>query len=211
MAIKIINVMATSLDGKISLEATEPDKNRYSSGFTNDDDKSFVRDQIKSADAIIVGANSIRASGRLWEQKNLKGVYPKWFIFTESGLDKDLDFWSQAKITRYFVSKQKIKCDKNVENIAYSENRPAQYLVDYLNQQDGIETVLLFGGGQINRLFYSENLVDELKITICPFVFAGNTSSNFVDPGLVEPRRLLLNSSQILGNHVFLSYTVQKN
>ena len=67
---KIINVMAASLDGKIAAHSKESDGARRSYGFTNKDDQEFVRQQLLTADAVITGANSLRASGSAWEVKN---------------------------------------------------------------------------------------------------------------------------------------------
>ncbi|MEZ4741283.1 MAG: dihydrofolate reductase family protein [Bdellovibrionota bacterium] len=210
MTIRIVNVMASSLDGKISSYSLEADRYRLDSGFTSVEDKEFVREQIKQADAIIVGANSVRASKRLWEQKNKKGFYPKWFIYTNSGLEESLEFLNQVKIARYLVSKNPIENCCNAVNISYGENAPGRFLLEYLSSQNDIENVLLFGGGQINRIFYSENLVDALKITLCPKILASQSASNFVDPGLPAPVSLKLESSHASSNHVFLSYSVVK-
>ena len=75
----------------------------------------------------------------------------------------------------------------------------------------GFSTVLLFGGGEINRMFYQAGLVDELRLTICPIILARNGASNLVEPQLDTPVKFQLESSHVAGSLVFLKYTVLKS
>jgi dihydrofolate reductase len=56
-------------------------------------------------------------------------------------------------------------------------------LVDTLIEK-GITEILLAGGGQINALFFNENLVDELYLTIEPVLFG--EGKNIVDETVAE-------------------------
>jgi riboflavin biosynthesis pyrimidine reductase len=60
---QIINVMASSIDGRIGLHDREGDAERQSIGLSGNADQNYLRTQIENADAIIVGATSIRANG----------------------------------------------------------------------------------------------------------------------------------------------------
>lgn len=210
---KIVNVMAVSLDGLIASNHHETDNMRREKGFVNDADKEFVRTQLGFADAVICGRHSMAASKRIWEVLNVKGTYPEWYIFSNKGLDTNLEFWKQEKITRFIVSKMEQKIDekfKNVLNLNYFEKDPAQYIFDFLSARKHIENVVLFGGGYINQMFYQRKLVDELKVTICPFILGSKDPAKFVEPSLDSEVELELTSSHIIQNHVFLSYIIKK-
>lgn len=203
--------MAASLDGKIASYPLENDVARRASQFSSDADKEFVRSQIKTADAIITGANSMRASSGAWEQKGRQDRYPIWVVFSNHGLAPDLRFFKQTHIPRWIVSQKPLVRQKNtgVEYLAYEDAKPAAFVMQHLQAQ-GVERVLLFGGGFINQLFYQEGLVDELKLTVCPKIIGTNEAPEFITPGLSCPVSLSLLSVQQTGDHVFLHYSIKK-
>lgn len=208
---KIVNVMAASLDGKIAAHSLESDGARRDYGFTNEDDKAYVRHQLETADAVITGANSLRASGATWQVRNHKKKFATWVVMTTKGISADLPFWQQTEVERWIVSPDKVPLhsETNVRAVLCGTKNPAQVVYESLAAA-GCERVLLFGGGQINRLFYQSNLVDELRLTICPIIIAGNHAPDFVDRGLTSPKHLTLLSSQPSKDLVFLTYKVQK-
>lgn len=202
--------MASSLDGKIAAHALESDKARRQYGFTNLDDQEHVRQQLETADAVITGANSLRASGAAWQVLNHKKKFADWIVFTKAGLDPGLRFWNQPNVSRIVVSPQRLSSNTEhhgVENWVYGEDAPGKYVVDRLRLLN-YDRVLLFGGGAINKIFYQERLVNELIVTICPIILGSLDAAHLVDPGLDHPVHLSLLSSQAKGNLVFLNYAV---
>jgi riboflavin biosynthesis pyrimidine reductase len=212
MSVTVTNVMAVSLDGLIGKNALESDVERRKYNFTNSDDREFVRSQLEHADAVITGANSMRASGCAWTVSNDRGVNPAWIVFTTSGLSADLEFWGQRHIRRVLVSPFPVQEDlcaaSGVENWIVERNRPVDVLTKL--EDEGLGRVLLFGGGSINKMFYENGLVDFAKITICPLVVAGVGSPRFVDLGLSTPIHFSAISSVLQGDLVFLTYRVKK-
>lgn len=212
MSVTITNVMAVSLDGLIGKHALESDIERRAYDFTNMDDRDFVREQLERADAVITGANSLRASGSTWRVDNDRGVNPVWIVFTTAGLDAGLEFWAQQDVRRVLVSPSPVNealCVKyGVENWVFPD-QVARRVVDRLDLE-GLTRVLLFGGGAINKLFYEQGLVDFAKITLCPVIISGVKSPNFVNPGLPHPVHMTCISSVLKGDLVFLTYKVKK-
>ncbi len=208
----VTNIMASSIDGFIASEQLEPDERRQATGFTSEEDHEFVRKQIKGADAIITGAQSMRASRGAWEQKGRNDKYPHWVVYTNSGLDDGLAFWDQKHIPRTLASSRPVEIlqGSGVQNLTYGEQLPGISVIEHLKTQ-GFEKVLLFGGGDINKIFYNENLVDELKITFCPVIIGRSDAPRFICPPLEVPVKVRLLSSQVVDNFVFLHYRVQKN
>lgn len=213
MSVIITNVMAISLDGRIGKHALESDGARRSYGFTNMDDRDWVREQLIQADAVITGANSLRASGATWKLLNDRGRTPSWIVMTTQGIDAGLQFWQQHDVERILVSPQPVQadlCQKNqVSNWQTGDANPARYIFDRLEDM-GHHRVLLFGGGAINKLFYQENLVDYAKLTLSPIIVGGIEAPFFVNPGLTHDVKMCLVSSVIKGNLVFLNYKIQK-
>jgi 5-amino-6-(5-phosphoribosylamino)uracil reductase len=209
--IKVINVMAVSLDGQISVHETESDDNRRGYNFTNKDDQDHVREQLMQADAVITGANSMRASGGAWTVRNKKGQLPTWVVVSNHNLDSNLRFWKQSEIPRWIVSQNPLTIPKEsgVINPNYGKSPMPSFILSELSKI-GVKTVLLFGGGSINAQFYQMNLVDELKLTVCPLIVGSKVGSHFINPTLPSPRQLRLLSSHVKSSHVFLNYIVLK-
>ena len=204
----LINVMAVSLDGKISLNPLESDRNRRTYGFTNKADKEYVRSQILEADAVITGANSMRASSGAWEQPNKLGKFPIWIVIGTKGLDPSLKFWRQQQIPRWMVCPRSADPAIHDPAVMLKKYEPSSMAVNVLKDLEaaGAQRVLLFGGGVVNAMFYEAQLVDELRITICPIVIGSSSAANFVDPRLTAPRTFQLLSSQAVESHLFLTY-----
>ena len=213
MSVIITNVMAISLDGRIGKHALESDGARRSYGFTNMDDREWVREQLVQADAVITGANSLRASGATWKLLNDRGRTPSWIVLTTQGIDAGLAFWQQHDVERTLVSPQPVQADlcqeHQVSNWQTGDTNPARYIFDRLESM-GHHRVLLFGGGAINKLFYQENLVDYAKLNLSPIIVGGIEAPFFVNPGLTHDVKMSLLSSVVKGNLVFLNYKIQK-
>lgn len=210
---KITNIMAISLDGRIASRPGEPDSERRALGFTNDDDRAHIEALVKSADAVIVGSASVKASGGAFEVLNDKGVYPHWYVLTRAGLPAESRFLSQHKLPRTLISERPIphlKTTPTLCNIVATKMSVPHTVVHDMAQKN-LTRVILFGGSEINQLFYEENLVDEVILTVCPLIIASKTAVPLVAPGLTKPVQLTLTSSQPQGNLVFLTYTVHKH
>lgn len=209
---RICNVMAVSLDGRIASHPHETDDARRSLGFTNAEDQAHLEALLKTADAVIVGSSSLSASGGAWEIRNAKGHYPIWAVLTNRGLPTSSRFFSQRCIKRWVVSRGPLKelAGTEIRNLTYDGESPGLVLVDELKAA-GAERVLLFGGSEVNRIFYAQGLVDELIITVCPIILATSASLPLIQPTLPYPVRLQLTTSHSSNDLVFLTYNVLKN
>lgn len=112
-----------------------------------------------------------------------------------SGEDKKLFFSQIAKNNlivmgskTYEAARDKIKLQSNKLRIVLTKN-PKKYLHETIKgglefssespkdlvkrlEQEGYSQMLMVGGGEINSLFLKNNLVDELHLTIEPFIFS---------------------------------------
>lgn len=205
--------MAVSLDGRIASHPGETDKTRRDLGFTNDDDRAHLLDLIQDADAIIVGRASLEASGGAFDRPNRRGAQPIWVVMTNGGFAADSRFLKQDKLPRWLVSRaplSELPVQPTLRNLTYGNGSATEVVVRTLAEA-GVERVLLFGGAEINRLFYKDELVDELIVTVCPLILARPDAVPVVQPDLPNPVHLTLLASHAKGNLVFLMYKVQKN
>lgn len=206
---KIINVMASSLDGRIGIHDREGDAERLKVGMSNPGDQEHLRKLIESCDAIIVGASSIRANGICLDHPGKNSNSPVWFIFAQSLLPGSFAFWSQKHIRRVLVSASPLPLveGSGVENLIYGSANPAMFLALYLKIHS-FNRALLFGGGVVNSWFYNQQLVDHLELTLAPMMIGKANAPYLVAPELTQAVQFLLDSSHASESFVFLSYSV---
>lgn len=208
-SMQVINVMAASLDGRIGLHDREGDDERLELGLTGEADRAFLRDQMAEADAIIVGATSIRANGCCLDQSGRDGKSPSWFIFAQSPLPFSFAFWEQTHIPRYLISEVPlpIKEGSGVTNLVYGQHDSVSFLLEFMEKSQ-FEHVLLFGGGIVNRWFYERNLVNELRLSLAPIIIGKARAPYLLAPELNHSVKFALLASQSAENFVFLRYRV---
>lgn len=229
--ISIINVMASSIDGYVAAHDGQTDDERLNQGFTESEDREHLENLIKSADAIVLGSQTLIAGGGALDIKKEDGSYPIWVTFTNRGIPEEEAFWTQTEIPRWLISRdplvgdlvrttdapdcipagiaddaplQKNKSNKPI-NLVYAAADPVDFVIDALNSA-GCNRVLLFGGGFINHLFYAAGVVDELILTLCPVLVGDENAVPLVNSGLNEIQRFNLKSVEVKGNLIFIHY-----
>lgn len=207
--VKIVNVMAASVDGRIGVEKVEGDLDRQGRGLSSQADQAQLHGQIKMADAILVGASSIRANGECLDQPGRSGKPPIWIIFAKSEIPQDYPFWRQSHIPRVIISSEKIKSHDPEVEVIVCEDPVSESIRQLANRQ--CQRALLFGGGLINRWFYERKLVDELVLSLAPKIVGRSQAPFLLEPELTETVDLQLASSQVSENFVFLTYAVKKS
>lgn len=73
----------------------------------------------------------------------------------------------------------------------------------------GHRQVLVEGGGEVNFSFLRAGLVDELHVTLCPYVLGGTTAptlANGAGFGAAAPLKLELMKLERVGEEIFLKY-----
>lgn len=211
---ELINVMASSLDGRIGGHSLEGDQERQEVGLSSEEDQEYLRNQISQCDAIIVGAGSIRSNQSCLSHPGSKGRYPHWYVLAQRPIPESFSFWQQDELPRTIVTKEVTHIPENatgcVENLVYGSHDPAKYLYDHLENQ-GFRKVLLFGGGIINRMFYEKRLVNELRLTIAPLFIGKSNAPYLLAPELESSIRLDLLSCDVSANSgfLFLNYGVK--
>lgn len=179
----IILSAAISLDGKIAT------KNKDSTLSSRQDKTRFHKLRAK-VDAILVGINTVKIDDPLLTVRHAKGKNPIRVILDSSGVIS-----SKSKIiktchvipTIIAVSKKAPK-----KNLARLAKYPLQIVVSGQNkvdvkkllrilQKQNIKTILLEGGGTLNWEFIHKGLVDELIVTVTPYVVGGKDATTLVE------------------------------
>ncbi len=206
--------MASSLDGYIGTHSGESDAERLSIGFLSLEDHQQVEQVLSQADAVVLGAESLRLSPGIWHVPNHMESERKtrWVVMTNQGIPPEHAFWQDRETPRLIAS-------SNVDLLEICQKHGVEFF--HLTGGDGISDVrqlcyklaslqtkelILFGGGKINRLFYAADLVDEIHLTICPFIVASSDAPRFVDPPLGHPKKFSLVSFESIKSHVILKY-----
>ena len=77
-------------------------------------------------------------------------------------------------------------------------------------RKQGIKKILVEGGGETNWSFIKENLIDEVIITITPYLVGGVTATTLVDGDgfstIAKSTKLKLKSARRMNNEIILHY-----
>ncbi|MBA4452585.1 MAG: 2,5-diamino-6-(ribosylamino)-4(3H)-pyrimidinone 5'-phosphate reductase [Nitrosopumilaceae archaeon] len=209
---KIILSAAISIDGKL---ATTTGDSKLSSK------KDLIRlHKLRSkVDAILIGKNTVKKDDPLLTVRYSKGKNPTRIILDSSGTissnSKILQTSSEIKtiiaVCKKITKKNLEKLEKfPIDVMILGENQVnVKSLLQNLGRRK-IKTVLLEGGGSINWEFIKNNLVDELFITITPYILGGTDSISLVQgkgfDTILKSTKLRLKSVRRIQNDVVLHY-----
>lgn len=83
----------------------------------------------------------------------------------------------------------------------------------WLRKDWSVRRLVVEGGGQLNAAMLKAGLVDELQLTLCPFVFGGRRSPSLADGTLHLPLadayKATLRDIHLEGQELFLRYTLR--
>jgi 5-amino-6-(5-phosphoribosylamino)uracil reductase len=210
-----------SADGKIS------DYQRSAARFGSRRDRQHLEQQVAQADAVLLGAETLRAYGsslsvtdpNLLRQRSHRGQSPQpvQIVCSASGqLDRHWRFFHQA-LPRWLVTTptgaQKWSEPEFERVFAAEIPIPWPELWQEFSQL-GIRRLSLLGGGELVAGLVTAGLVDDLWLTVCPLLIAGAQSPTPLDgPGfwVTQAPRLELLSCQVVQSEVFLHYQVIKD
>jgi len=220
---KIINIMLSSINGKIAFHANESSAERTKNNFTHPEDFLRMQTLVAECDVVFHGAHSIEAELGAFRVAHLtkNKKEPEWIIFTRSGnISFQSPFWKQKGIAKslFFVS----SFDTKEEPILQVEEKEFNFgkitcllgnitgLIQYLKNKKYKKAALL-GGGKLNYAFWENNLVDELYLTLSPFVVGGEEAPSILNSQKFFKRELMLQKCTYKDNFVYLDYLAKKS
>jgi 2,5-diamino-6-(ribosylamino)-4(3H)-pyrimidinone 5'-phosphate reductase len=205
----VIVSAAMSIDGKLSTRTGR-------SNLSSKKDLVRVHKLRKYADAILVGKNTINIDDPLLTVRYVKGKNPVRIILdSKASLStKSRVIETAKKIPTILVvaenSPKKVDrfIAKGVEVIRCGKNKiDLKKLLKILGKK-GIKRIIVEGGGTTNWYFFKEKLVDEIVITITPYVLGGRTAISLVEgDGFGEiPNSFRLQKIEKIKNEIVLHY-----
>jgi len=173
---EIILVIAISLDGRIALP--QGGESHLGSKY----DRKLLNQSLNKVDATLFGSGTLKAhqSTFLIRKKNIlkmrEEISVNQPISIIAGNSKNFSkSWSYFKqpIRRWLISSVRdIKDSKvNFDKTLFYENSWLHTLNTL--KKEGIKRIALLGGAKLIESFFQEDLIDEIKLTICPKVMGG--------------------------------------
>jgi len=211
---KITLSAAITLDGKIG------QKNKHIV-LSSKSDKIRVHKLRSKSDAILIGKNTLQQDDPLLTVRYVKGKNPIRIILDSHGTIKNnsriiktckhvptiiviSEIATKSNLNRLRkLHLDVIVCGKNQVNITK--------LLSILSKK-GINTILLEGGGTLNRSFLKKNLIDEMIIALTPYVLGSENTINLFEglsfSSFKMKLPLKLKNIQKSGNEIILNYKI---
>ena len=183
-------------------------------------DKIRVHKLRSKFDAILVGKNTVEQDNPLLTVRHVKGKNPIRIILDSRGTIKNTSkiIKTAKNVPTIIVTSQLV----SKRNLSRLKNFPLDVIVCGKNQVDirklvqilckkGIKKILLEGGGTLNLSFLKNNLINEIIVTVTPFILGSENSVNIFE-GIVKGTKQLssfkLKKVQKIKNEVILNYKI---
>jgi len=215
-------MMAMSADGKIATVAREAAR------FGSVEDERRLEEQVAWADALLIAAGTLRAYGTtfrvlrpdLAKARKRRGQAPQpvSVVFTRSlDLPLTIPFFTRQQVPRLIVTtaRNQAAAQERFDGLAEvlswgADDVELGQVVNALADR-GMKRLLGLGGGALNYALVAAGLVDELFLTVSPYLFGGANAPTILDgPGFGPESAVTLRlvSSEVVGDEVFLHYRV---
>jgi len=209
---KVILSAAMTLDGKIATKTGD-------SKLSSKQDKVRIHKLRSKVDAILVGSNTVKRDDPSLTVRHTKGKNPLRIILdSKANIDQKSQIIKTCKKIPTIIAVSKKASKKNIDKlkkfpleIIITGNK----LVNITNllrilSKKKIKTLLVEGGGTVNWEFVKQGFVDEIIITITPYLIGGKKAITLVDGEgfslIQKATKLKLKKTCRLGNEIVLHY-----
>jgi 5-amino-6-(5-phosphoribosylamino)uracil reductase len=220
--VKTTLVLAMTADGKIS------DVQKSPPTFGSKRDYAHLEEQMALADAILVGSGTLNDGGEtvLVSQPTLiqaridrsQPPQPIQIICSRTGkIDRELPFFNQP-ISRWLLTTQVGATDwldlSKFDRVLICETKDGDIDWDLVTEKLTklkIETICFLGGSELAASLFAANFIDELWLTVCPFIYGGSAAPSPVSGSGFTPElapKLELLSVDRVEQETFLHYKV---
>ena len=217
--------MAMTADGKITSARREEPR------FTSRLDKRTMDKYRAEADAVLVGAGTVRADdpplhvrdpemqayrASLGKPPGLLNV----LVTASARIDPAGRFFTGAEATGRIVATVERASTSRREALARvaevwvlgEERVDLRELLRRLKER-GVDRLLVEGGGDLNWGFIRDDLLDELYVTLAPALLGGSDAPTICDGeglAMAERRKLTLLHAEIVDGEIFCRYAVKR-
>ncbi len=218
-------VLAMTADGKISDVTKSPPT------FGSQRDYDHLEQQIMLADVVLVGSGTLNDGAsearetkpELIQARIARGqsAQPPQIICSRSGnIDPQLPFFSYS-IDRWLLTTKSGSIDwldrANFDRVLVCETADGSDIdwqaVKIKLSELGVENICFLGGAELAASLFAADFIDEIWLTICPFIYGGSAAPSPVTGAGFTPDlapRLKLLSVDRVEEELFLHYQVQK-
>jgi riboflavin-specific deaminase-like protein len=216
----IIVNMAVSVDGRINTRRRE----RFALG--SEHDRRLMDVLRERADAVIVGAGTIRHDGHpmllryadLCARRVARGQDPhpvNVVLSSDLGIPLRQKFFASAQVKRIVFTTRRApvararRFERVAEVVVLPGAVPSPARVVAALRERGLKRLILEGGGEVHFAFAKAGLVDEWYVTVTPRLIGGKDAPSFLDgEGFLkrDHRELRLVSQRRIGDELFLRY-----
>jgi riboflavin-specific deaminase-like protein len=224
---KVIATFAMTVDGKITSRTFSP------VDFTSRADKTHLIEQRALGDAVLIGHGTLRKDnvrlgiGRpeLRDARVKRGQTPfplRVIVSNEGKIDHRLkafqaDSTTAGPIIIFSTTRMPRRVrmaltEKATLHLSRQRRVDLAEMLHRLREEYKVRTVAFEGGAELFRALLEEDLVDELSLTIAPFVFGGKeapTLTGLNKTFLPETVRCTLLGMRVVGDECFLTYRIK--
>ncbi|RMF20562.1 MAG: riboflavin deaminase [Cyanobacteria bacterium J083] len=214
-------ILAMTADGKIA------DRLGSAARFGSKNDKKHLEAQIATVDAVLLGANTLRAYGtslavanpKLLKQRRDLGLsrQPIQIVVSASAeITNNLRFFQQPFPRWLLTTQRAIKAETlaGFDKILLAQQKVNSQQIDWLRvfqnfSQLGIKQLAILGGGELVASLLAEDLINEIWLTICPVIYGGVDSPTPVGGAgflATAAKKLELISVKTLEEEIFVHY-----
>jgi riboflavin-specific deaminase-like protein len=217
---------AMTADGKITTR-------EYSAvDFTSREDKQHLLRQRALGDAVLVGYGTLEKDnvrlglpkGELRDERVARGQTPspiRVIVSNEGKIDIGLKIFQSdiAPILIFSTTKmprsyQKALREKATLHLSESESVDLAWMLQTLRREYSVQTVACEGGAALFRSMLELGLIDQLNLTITPYLFGGRDAPTLAGRSmdfLPATVRCSLADMRTVGDECFLTYKVKRS
>lgn len=210
---KVFIFSEVSLDGKLTIERGTSSKELLD--LLEEEDYKFIHSFRNKADGIIVGKTTIDIDNPSLTNRYFNDKQPIRIIPSKS-----LDFDEKATIftddnetiiVTTNDNKNNPKIKKSNEYLFFGEDEiDFKEMLEYLENERNIKSIMIEGGGEINYSFIKEGLIDEIILLQMPVIVGGRDNVTLVGGqsfGKINLKRdFKLKEIKPMKNFIFLRY-----
>lgn len=194
---------AMSADGKIA----GPDRKQMR--ISSEEDMSRVRDLRKEYDSILVGVGTVISDNPHLTVKGLSyDDNPVRIVIDPHGRTPDDALVLDDRAPTVMVTSSSCNREWDAEEIVRAGDPLDLNIMLEALEEMGIDSVLVEGGGETIAEFFRADLVNKYTVFVGSCVIGGRTSPTPADGDRAILKKMTLESTEILGNGVLLTFTL---
>ena len=224
----VMATFAMTIDGKITSRTFSP------VDFTSRTDKQHLVRQRSLGDAVLIGHSTLRhdnvrlgiANAALRNERMDRGQQPyplRVIVSNEGKIDASLNIFhtdpaASAPIIIFSTTRmpRKYRCglmEHATLHLSAKAHVDLHEMLHRLKTEYRVKTVACEGGAALFRALLKDGLVDQLNLTIAPYLFGGKeapTLTGLSKDFLAKSIQCALKDMRVVGDECFLTYRIRR-